>query len=415
MLKIKPSIETTSCCEICKSEVVNERILWQGIHVCVVTRCRNCQTECIEDLSVGHATYSPYKVILPDYQIIGDPKALKWLGQPFKNSLQSPSADIEININVQKNQQTSRVVIINCIDYLYGHSLLKLLNAQRERDENEDLGIIVITQKALEWMVPEFVAEVWTVNIPFNKARNYYPLLDEKIGRELERFDEVYISPAYSHPDKFNIENFTKVPKYNVEDSEQPRVTFVWRDDRLWNNNYYISKVMQKYPSVRRYLKPLLYVQKRKVIRLFKKVKKNCPHYKFTVAGLGLTGKFPDWISDERVNAFNKDNEVQTCRVYSESRVVIGVHGSNMLLPSAHAGMTIDLMPMDRWGNFAQDILFQESNNRLTSYKYRLIPIETRLPILAKIITYQITGYQHYSLQMTEGIRREAALQTVVS
>ncbi len=415
MLKIKPSIEFASCCELCKSEVTNERILWQGIHVSVITRCRNCQSECIEDLSVGHATYSPYKVILPDYQIIGDPKALKWLGQPFKNSLQAPSEDIEINIDIKKNRQASRVIIINCIDYLYGHSLLKLLNAEREKDEHDDLGIVVITQKALEWMVPEFVSEVWTVNIPFSKARNYYPLLDKKINKELERFEEIYVSHAYSHPDRFNIENFTRIAKYNPEHSAAPRVTFVWRDDRLWSNNYYISKVMQKYPSVRRYLKPLLYIQKRKVIRLFKRVRSSCPQHKFTVAGLGKTGKFPDWISDERVKSFNKDNEVQTCRVYSESRVVIGVHGSNMLLPSAHAGMTIDLMPMDRWGNFAQDILFQESNNRLTSYKYRLIPIETRLPILAKIITYQITGYQHYSHQMTEGIRREAALQTGVS
>jgi len=47
------------------------------------------------------------------------------------------------------------------------------------------------------------------------------------------------------------------------------------------------------------------------------------------------------------------------------------VHGSNMLLPSAHAGMTIDLMPDDRWGNFAQDISYQEDDVRMGSYRYR--------------------------------------------
>lgn len=43
----------------------------------------------------------------------------------------------------------------------------------------------------------------------------------------------------------------------------------------------------------------------------------------------------------------------------------MGVHGSNMLLPSAHARATLVLMPRKRWGNFIQDILFQEPNPRL--------------------------------------------------
>jgi len=36
-----------------------------------------------------------------------------------------------------------------------------------------------------------------------------------------------------------------------------------------------------------------------------------------------------------------------------------------MLLPSAHAGMTVSLMPSKRWGNFAEDILFTEKDVRL--------------------------------------------------
>lgn len=412
MLQIKPLIEHESFCENCKNRVQNKKIMWQGIHVCVFTYCNFCSAEYIEDLKVGHATYCPYKIRLPENELVGDVGAVKWLGLPFRQSLQSPSDDIEVKLSVRRSGDSKRVVIINCIDYLYGHSLLKLLNAQREYKNSKGLDVVVIVQTALEWVVPDFVAEVWTVNIPFKKARNYYPSLNKAIEKELERFDEVYVSYAYSHPSRFEIENFTGVSRYDSKQVVNPKITFIWREDRLWMKNYLISKAMQKYPKIKPFMKPLLHLQKWKVIRLFKMLKNSCPPgYTFTVAGLGKNGKFKDWIQDERVAVFDKESERRTCQVYSESEIVIGVHGSNMLLPSAHARMTLDLMPQDRWGNFAQDLLFQEPNNRLSSFKYRLLPIETKLSILSKIIKFQINGYEHFSVQMMEDNKKD--LQTV--
>lgn len=83
---------------------------------------------------------------------------------------------------------------------------------------------------------------------------------------------------------------------------------------------------------------------------------------------------------------FSTDTEKTLCKINSESRVVLGVHGSNMLLPSAHAGMTIDLMPDDRWGNFAQDVLYQENDVRMSSYRYRYVPINQKPNHLHKIV-----------------------------
>lgn len=404
MIQIKPVIDHHSICNYCTYPVYNSKIIWQGIHVCVHTICEQCNKEYIEDLSVGHATYLPYKVELSEYTLIGDEKAKKWLGEPLKKSLQTPNLDSGIVVKIKKKSESKKVVILNCIDYLYGHSLLKLLNAQREHEEKRDFALIVIVQKALEWMVPDFVAEVWTVNIPFNNARNYYPSLNETITTELERFDQVYVSHAYSHPSKFNIEKFTCISSYRYEPTAQQRITFIWREDRFWINNYYVSKAVQKYPNLKKFTKPILYYQYWRVIRLFKMLKTTFPNHLFTVAGLGDTGKFPGWIDDCRVKSFNKDTENLTCQIYSQSQIVIGVHGSNMLLPSAQAGMTLDLMPMDRWGNYAQDILFQEDNNKMATYKYRFVPLELKTSIISKIVIQQLIKYSHYSMQMKEDL-----------
>jgi hypothetical protein len=252
-------------------------------------------------------------------------------------------------------------------------------------------------------MVPEGVAEVWTVNISLNKGQNYYPRLNEFITEECNRFDEVCVSEAYSHPSRFDITNFSKVPKHNF-DQEEFKITFIWREDRIWCN-VLLFRILRKLK-----LLPLaLIFQNWKIQRLFKKVRDALPSANFAILGLGKTTEFPDWIEDLRVNSFDEKIEMKMCKAYSDSRLVIGIHGSNMLLPSGHAGMTIDLMPdrgrgktaYDRWGNIAQDILYQESDPRLASFRYRYLPLQTNIAELAHIASEMVLNYFHFKSSMT--------------
>lgn len=145
----------------------------------------------------------------------------------------------------------------------------------------------------------------------------------------------------------------------------------------------------------------LLGFQNRNIVNLFSQLKEKFPSVQYTVAGFGTTTSFPSWIDDQRVNTLSIDVEKRLCRIYSESRIVIGVHGSNMLLPSGHAGMTIDLMPKERWGNFAQDIIFQEENHRMSSFRYRFLPISTPIGVLVHSIATQIVGLEYFKKQMS--------------
>jgi hypothetical protein len=394
MIEIKPNIEHRSHCPYSDKVLKPVKVLWQGTHVCVVSESPD-GGEIIEELRIGHAAKTPYQIDLAKKAIFsGDKYAEELLAKPLLNSLQNPQTEqLEISQEIFKSYQ--RVIILNCVDYLYGHSLLKLLNAQRHLESNPDLGLIVIVQKFLRWMVPDGVAEVWTVPISLKNGQDYYPSFAEFVEKQSQRFEEIYLSEAYSHPSQFDITKFTRVPKHSFDHREKVQITFIWREDRLLVNSF-LFRVLRKL----KLLQIALAIQNWKVQQLFEKIRSKLPEAKFVVAGLGTKTKFPKWIEDCRVERFNETTEKETCQIYSESRLVIGLHGSNMLLPSGLAGMTLDLIET-RWGNFAQDVLYQETNPRLASFRYRYLPSQVSQDILANIAAQMIETQSDFYFHMT--------------
>ena len=214
MIKIKPVINYTTACPYCNGKTTTSRVIWQGIHIGVVSSCVTCQVEIVADLPVGQAQFTPYQLNVAKNEIFGDACALKWFGRPFLESLRNPYEHYPITIQVEKRRNIRDVVILNCIDYLYGHSLLKLLNADAYQKMDQNVGLVVIVPSFLRWMVPNYVAEIWVVNIPLSKAKNYFPKLNEEIQHQLTRFNQVYVSLAHSHPINFDIVNFTGVKPF---------------------------------------------------------------------------------------------------------------------------------------------------------------------------------------------------------
>jgi len=256
---------------------------------------------------------------------------------------------------------------------------------------------VVIVPKFLRWMVPDGVAEVWTVPISLQNGPNHYPSFAEFVEKETKRFEEIYVSEAYSHPSRFDITRFSGVPKHNFEEKEI-KITFIWREDRLLVNRLLLRGLRKLNQG-----EIALALQNVKIQQCFEKIRLQVPEAKFAVAGLGTKTKFPEWIEDYRVDSFNEKIEKEICGLYSQSRLVIGLHGSNMLLPSAHAGMTIDLID-ERWGNFAQDILYQESDPRMATFRYRFLPYQTSNDTLAFIAAVMVLKWSRFKSQMTADV-----------
>lgn len=379
MIEIKPNFAAFSNCPYCRAFLRSSSTIWLGMRVCArLERC-SCGAEIIEDLNISYAIIHPCQIDLVKETIFCDQA---WFGQPLLQSLKNPQKT-EIDVSKEIFSDHSQVIILNCIDFLWGHSLLKLLVAQKHLDYHSEYGLIVVIQKCLRWMVPDGVAEIWTVDIPLKKGTQYFTAFNQYMRTELGRFDRVFISKASTSPKYLDITKFTRVPKHDFN-SKELQITFVWREDRLWMN-ILVTRILRKTNLE----KASLLLQNWRIVSLFKRLRKMFPGAKFAVAGLGTNTKFPHWIQDHRVSTFNAESERKTCEVYSLSRLVIGVHGSNMLLPSAHAGMTIDLMmngnKINRWGNITQDILYQTNDVILGAFCYQFVSFEVSIAELARI------------------------------
>ena len=399
MIQIKPYVLTDYTCD-CGGDFCFSELIWQGLHICEKLICKNCKKIRINSLRVNQSGIEPY-TFYPDSGLINDPQGNavtdNWFSKKLKSLANPVIRDIEIEIEVIRKYDD--VMILNTLDYVYGHSLLYLLNLQRIIKSEKSSGIIVIVQPMLRWLIPkENIAEIWTVNLEFRDFNNFYPDLSTKINSELTRFRTVKLSKGHVIPTNENIDiyNFTGVRPYSFSNEPvSPGITFIWREDpdRLWIRNIFLLKGFKK-AGLGNLLIPFQYLRVNCLFRLLRR--KLGTKFTYSVAGLGRTGRFPSFIEDQRVKQFNKEVERELCRNYSDSTLVIGVHGSGMLLPSAHAGMTISLMPSKRWGNFAEDILFTENDVRLASFQRRIVPLNLSVFDIRDIIADMVTGRKQF-------------------
>jgi hypothetical protein len=382
---IHPEVRTTlPSCPRCRGKLQAGSLLWQGIHLCANAECVSCGARLVADLPTGHAVVLPYVADLERGSVHGPMRAMSWLGRPFLDSLLSPQSNRSTPLRILRKRPVTAVVLLNCLDFLYGHSLLKLLNAERHKPGDGRPDLVVVVPECLVWMVPDWVAEIWAIGGPLKELRDYNPGLSRELEAELLRFESVQLSPAYPHPSAFDISRFTGVPRRDRQ-SPDDRVTFIWREDRLWRQPSWIQSRLLPFTF-------FLNWQNWAVVRLLELLRASYPRFRPTVLGLGRSTTFPSWIDDMRVESFSPSSEVAQCQACSESRLVVGVHGSNLLLPSAYAEATLDLMPDDRWGNMTEDILYQEADTRLAAWRYRFVSANIGPVEAAKRAEEQLAG-----------------------
>jgi len=361
-------------------------------------KCLLCGREYYGDLQAGQALYTPL-LLEKNSGKVYDPFNVSWFADWFQKSYANRS-NKPLDFSEEKFRPLQRPLLLNCLDTLYGHSLLKLLNAQYYIDHRPDLDLIVLIPKIFRWMIPDGVTAIWTVDLPLKQGIEWNDWLGAEIYKRLEKYKEVYLSVAYSHPhpQDISIKRFTRVRPFSdiSWNNQVPVISYIWRDDRTWVSTSGIGfkrVIEQKIRTTNLGKKLSFYQQRSKVIKLANFLKKKFPQIDFAIVGLGEKGDFPKWIKDMRTKEVNTDIEREWCGRYGESNVIIGVHGSNMLLPSAHAGTVVELVPEDRWGNIIQDLLMEDLDCRESLYRFRLIPINISPQELSIIVSTLIEKY----------------------
>ena len=206
MIRIKPAPSVGFSCE-CGGSFISSELVWQGLFICNKLTCQRCSSVIYDSLPVNQSHLNHYR-LYPEKSIVKDSTGKiihdNWYSLILKSITDPSVKPVEIEIEVIK--KVDKVIILNTLDCVYGHSLLYLLNLQKLTGAEKKYEVIVLVQPMMKWLIPKSsVAEIWTVNLDFNAFRKYYPELTVRINKELERFREVFISSGHIVPTNTNI------------------------------------------------------------------------------------------------------------------------------------------------------------------------------------------------------------------
>lgn len=410
MIQLKPVPYNLFECPECLAPkpLIND-VRFESVHVLADCTCNFCGFAFYHTFPVGH-TVDKYVAIAKDGQkVYSNEKNHDLLSNALVRAHKQYKKE-PVNIRRVIHTKCSKVVILNTLDSLYGHVLLKLYNAFYHLDRQKDIGLILIIPKMFEWLVPKGCAEVWIVDLKLSDFVYSHEAIQEFIRHELKRFSEVYLSRAYSHPDfqTIPIERLTNVKPFDLTNFKinPPTVTFVLREDRWWFSSpfdYWFYRICRKLKILHWASDRLSHQQNRLVKRTIVEIRKRLPTTNFHIVGLGRTGRFVGYGSDERKWKITERIEKDWCKTYAKSHVIVGIHGSNMLLPTALSAGCVEILPEDRFGNMVQDISVRY-NNRLQLFFYRFADQFSSPVSVAKKVSSIIEDYEGYNANMCHNI-----------
>lgn len=415
-LRLHPLPEADHECPHCHVPLKTVGWLIPGMRNLAELQCTGCGREFYGDLRAGQALYTPL-LLEKESGVVFDEYDVKWFADWLRHSYVNRT-DEPVPFEVEDRLPITRpIVLLNCLDCLYGHSLLKLLNAQYYLDQAIDL--ILIVPSFLKWMVPDGVAQVWNIGVPLARGTLWNDWLAREIRRRVETLDEVSLSVAHSHPQAsdYDISRFTGVTPFPLDQWETrlncPTVTYVWRDDRIWQIpgqtlSANVRNILGRSPSQ---VFDGLAAQQLLVVKLAENLRREWPKLDFAIAGLSRQGNsegLPIWIQDLRCSKMDDQHERRCCERYASSHVVVGTHGSNLLLPTAHAGGLVELIGPDRWSNIPQDVLFREAGDcREMFFRYRFVPTITPPGEIASLISLLLKKREDFMTLMNSRERNQ--------
>lgn len=348
-----------------------QRIIFQGIHLLADLECDQCGLSFYHDFPVGHGITYPAIVDKKNMQVI-QPAGMEWYTTPLVNSLQNPEprpVAVAKKVN-RKEEDPDTVILFNCLDAWYGHVLLKLINVQFYHDHFPAYKLIVLVPAGFTWMVPDYVHETWSADIKLRDTTRYFVQLEKFIREELQKYKTVYHAGGYAHPplQRVRVHDFFREPAFDLDrfSSAPAQIMFVYREDRPWLSPFQnrIFNLLNRKKI--KFANSFFYrVQVKKINRLAKKIRACLPQSRFIVCGIGKFGQFSSHIIDERATTVSEEQELAWCKLYAGTHLVIGVHGSNMLIPSALAAAWIEILPDDRMGNVSQDLFCKYDFNNM--------------------------------------------------
>lgn len=401
MIQIKPTHYLHFTCPFCNKEQRSNEILFWGLAVVAKIDCSSCQKNAFISLEIGHFVHFP--CIFQNQSTLAEALKVtttKWLHEPLLKSFFQQDYKLP-KFRKTVFQKKEKVILLHCLDPVYGHTLWRLFNYAKLYQEYPDYGIILLIPENFEYLFPNpHISELWILDNSLGDFKYLMPTLNTLIKKELERFEEFYIAKAPVQPQVnqeiveelfsqkvFPLENFAKLP---------PKVLFVMRNDRFWLAQKWEYFLFRIYISSKwKFLLPFLVKKQNKYFnRLSKLLKHKMPAITITAIGFGNPKGLSQNIQDLRSQKPDSSTEIQWNRLASEAQLVIGVHGSHLLIPTALSGAFIELLPSHRIENFGEANIFIQKNVRYANFLQRIMPLATPPKLVARHIVHIIKNFK---------------------
>lgn len=397
MISISDLVEQITTCPVCGSNNRGRRLDFYGKYVLLNCTCINCKSQYIHTAALGHSVDFPISFSADTTNFLYSKAADVWHARPLINAFKD-NKTTSASIEKVTFSQTQKVVVLNCLDDCYGHVLWGLFNAHRHLKEHAEFGLVVIIPKSFKWLVPKGVSEIWSLDIRLSSLNNRIDGFDDWITREFTRFSHVHLSKRYTQLDhhKIALEDFTKTKSFDLTNfNKKPfRIVYILRDDRFWLSHRWMTflhKVTVKYWQG--LLNPFfIWVQNRLINKTAQQLSKRLDIEQYAV-GIGKRGGLSRVVSDQRNKTIDEKTEKNWCEIYAGAHVVIGVHGSNMMIPTSLAAGFVEIVTDDKVAHFTEDILLRH-NNRLLLFLGRYLPQTSKSVLVVNHIISMLTGFE---------------------
>jgi hypothetical protein len=387
--------ELRSPCPECAGEISVEDVIFAGVPVLCEGACSRCRRRFWLHWPTGHALLHPVLIDMSEHRVFYD--GLPWYAELVESVVATREDPARPPIVVHERASGSRAaVVVDCLDPVYGHVVLKLLGAlPLLRQAAAAVDVVPIVPSTLAWLVPEAAGPTIEVDLPLALSRRWIAGLDEAVKGALASYDTVSIAPSLSQPPlsaldvsllRRELASVVVWPRAVTPE----RLTFVLRDDRRWvGDETLLLRALRKLAPRRAVVSYEQRRQDRQVRMLAEAVRRRIPAVEITVLGVARPGGMPPWIADLRTPRPDVDVELRWCEALGCSHVAVGVHGSHMVLPSLLAGAVVDLVPWYKLPQLTQDLIVLQdmaSEPKLTLLRYRVLPANVGRRPLADVV-----------------------------
>jgi len=394
MIEIHPNLGNQYSCPVCHGPVELRDFIINGMRNLVDISCPACDRNFYADIPVGHGLFYPFTIDQESLEVF---QPLNPFGNVLRLNCRQKRPD-DVELKTIRHFERDEIVLLNCLDFAYGHCLFKLFNAQHYIDNYPELGCCVLVPRQLTHLVPEGVAEIWEVSVPIWEYRYWWVSLEEKIKSEITRRKKAYLALGYSHPHHtaFSLARFAKAAGGSDGDAGTPTIVFSYRTDRLWGAS---SKK-----------------QRKNIIRLHQLLRNAYPEMAFVLMGFSDRLRFPPEIVDRRVDSFDPEMEKSWLRLLQRTDCAIGVVGSHMLLPSGLAECAVDLLPEQFYSNILQDHLLRDDyvDPYESLFRFRVLYGNEQLTDVsphrvAQVVSSQLTWWERFRSVLHAGKPSESS------